>query len=541
MPYSHLLFLFACKGKPSPTNDTGSVDPTTPTDPGDDSGTTVDTDTNTDTGSPTKLGCKDGWAALSAGKGYATIQGAMDGAVDGGTVEICPGTHLEVLELENKSLTFEGWSGDAEDTVLDGGGKDPIFLLDGGQFSFFDLTLQNGDGTASNTCSAIHCLNCNLALHRMVIRGNNGPGSAACATSTLDTAGYTLEVRDSHFENNATTAGVSGLGLTVPQFSADSATEVIVDNTVFKDHSQGTALTLSPDIPMVATVSNSLFEGNVGDQTAGLTCGSFSSCDLRLENVDFVGNASESDGAAIDMGGWDDNRLTLHNVLFDSNYTSGDAGAVKMSGRETCYLEIDTSSFVDNTAEEGAGALEVMCNVQVEVKVNETTFVRNKAGSGYGGAISFLPDGNVDVTVTSSEFIDNEAGKDGGAVFLENGGTTATKLAKTSHWLFEDVTFTDNLSKEGSGALEFNCGPLGEGYLTIRDSTFLANTAAPDVYGPAALRSYSSPACTAYTTLENIEFGDNKDANDPADLYWDCDEDPLADLGKGFSGSCSPK
>jgi len=69
---------------------------------------------------------------------YATIQGAIDAAVNGDTVLVAPGTYVENIDFLVKAITVKSSSG-AEATVIDGGNPpDPDF----GSV----VTFSNGEG-----------------------------------------------------------------------------------------------------------------------------------------------------------------------------------------------------------------------------------------------------------------------------------------------------------------------------------------------------------------------------------------------------------
>ena len=51
---------------------------------------------------------------------YTTIQDGVDGVADGSTLEICPGTYTELVEIEDRWLTIVGGGDHPDDVVIDG-------------------------------------------------------------------------------------------------------------------------------------------------------------------------------------------------------------------------------------------------------------------------------------------------------------------------------------------------------------------------------------------------------------------------------------
>lgn len=199
---------------------------------------------------------------------------------------------------------------------------------------------------------------------------------------------------------------------------------------------------------MQVTISNSTISKNKATAIGGLQLngpGSFT-----LSGCVISGNTAPQNGGAIsiDMGA----SLTLQNCTLTGNRSLGSGGAVYI-GPQASSLTVQNSTFSGNRATDAGGAI--------------------------GGA------GSLNLTVTDSHFIKNEAAP-GGAIGTNLTGTTS----------ISGSTFSGNVSPTLGGGAYL----AGSGNITIAQSTFTGNKAVTFGGGGLAINS----SATSVTLTSNI-------------------------------------
>lgn len=89
---------------------------------------------------------------------YATIQQAINAAVDGDNVVVAPGTYMENIDFLGKDLVLESSGGPAV-TTIDGGGMESVasFVHGEGRATVIrGFTITNGGGTRIPATSSSH-------------------------------------------------------------------------------------------------------------------------------------------------------------------------------------------------------------------------------------------------------------------------------------------------------------------------------------------------------------------------------------------------
>ncbi|HSF30726.1 MAG TPA: hypothetical protein VLK82_09690, partial [Candidatus Tectomicrobia bacterium] len=112
---------------------------------------------------------------------YATIQDAMNAAVDGDTVLVAPGTYHERVSFFGKAITLTSEQG-PEVTIIDGdqAGSVVTFASGEGLASVLSgFTLQNGRGDFEG--GGIRIANASPTIMRNVIRSNGACAGAGIA------------------------------------------------------------------------------------------------------------------------------------------------------------------------------------------------------------------------------------------------------------------------------------------------------------------------------------------------------------------------
>lgn len=145
-------------------------------------------------------------------------------------------------------------------------------------------------------------------------------------------------------------------------------------------------------------------------------------------------------------------------IWSDNTVFSGDGGAIQLEEAEV--LDIDGSTFLQNNASGGGngGAIGMLDVDQVHIR--RSLFDDNFAGN-FGGALSVQ---EAEALLEGVDFIDNAAGRDGGAVFARY----------ESYLSFHRADFTGQKAGRDGGTLSFYIGSEAE----IVDSEFSWSEAA---------------------------------------------------------------
>ncbi len=224
---------------------------------------------------------------------------------------------------------------------------------------------------------------------------------------------------------------------------------------------------------------------------------------LNVYDSEFTNNETEGGGGAIEMP---ENGSILH--IYDSTFTGNRSeltgGAVRMFGLES-ELYVENTEFSGNIGSSG-GAISTQ---GVSTSVTDSLFEGNDADDfGFGGAIrsdNHGGDGGA-ITIENSEFVENSASNEGGAVRSQDGGTevtgsefianeapiggalTATDELYVSASRFESNFAFEDGPNEGAGAIQFGSGGAAdkESALTIVDSEFIENETEGDSGGAIA-------------------------------------------------------
>ncbi|WP_296894419.1 Ig-like domain repeat protein [uncultured Methanobrevibacter sp.] len=240
------------------------------------------------------------------------------------------------------------------------------------------------------------------------------------------------------------------------------------------------------------------------------------SANVTLNDIKFVnGNSSGKYGDGVDMGGaifWSGQNGTLKNCEFrDNNATIG--GAIYYNSTAS-NAKIGGSYFFNNTAVTNGGAID--CNAS-EMNLTNTLFESNYAGEygaalcresnatgGFGRNNNFTANnagkagaalawmGVNKITINNYIFIDNTAGENGGAIYVDANSNNCTVLNS----VFEGNNVTSQTGGNG-GAIDW----LGAN-ATVLCSNFTNNNA----YDGGAIYIGSA---TGYTNITGSTFADN--------------------------------
>lgn len=502
-----LLLLLACPREEktdtaSPSPDTGETGPTETGDPSEETGP-VDEDGD---GVPASLDCDDGdpstypgaedlpcdlvdsdcdgaavGAAAVSDQEHDSLQEAVDATPDGGTVYLCPGTWTETLDLKNRSLTVASWSGNPEDTVLDGEGAHGV-----AQVAFEPVTFRDLGFTGADYLGAIASIGGVLELDHVIFTGND----RAVRVQASYGVPAQVSVRDSVFTDGGhvserSAIQVEGVDLTLT-----------VEQTVFTDNHSAIEV-FGSMAPVAVTVADCTFEDGAGYNAAVSVYGE--QVDLQVKGSTFARNTGEGAPGALMASVRGGSAVTVEDSVFLENGGGTDASTVHVEafggawettfrgctftgngaveGRPIVLLEgsegaatLDACAFTGNTGQVGGMGLATL-------QVRDTTFA-----DGVGRALTWNSDA-IAVTVSGCAF----------------SGQQGTALGPR---------YSDDAST-----------------LTLQDTRLSGNTSEDC---PAAL----SLAQTTVASLSHLDFADNE--GDLKVGYGECQED----LGEDVTLTC---
>ncbi|NWH03820.1 right-handed parallel beta-helix repeat-containing protein [Desulfobacter latus] len=274
-----------------------------------------------------------------SGTPYSTIQGAIDAARDGDTIQVYPGTYYETIVFSGKAITLESTKG-ADITVIDGGKNGPVVTFQDNETRdsvIQGFTITNGRGYWGAFGGGIFCagtasprildniLSKNTALHY-------GGGICCYEYASPEISGNVI---------THNTADEHGGGI----FSFFKAAPVIAHNTIqdntCDDYGGGICCFLYVD----AQIIDNLISGNHAGRWGGGIFGYNASPDIRRNKI--FGNSAGQNGGGIAL---DRTESLIVNCMIAGN-AAVRGGGVWIGYDATPFLLHNT--LTDNLAEEG--------------------------------------------------------------------------------------------------------------------------------------------------------------------------------------------
>lgn len=257
------------------------------------------------------------------------------------------------------------------------------------------------------------------------------------------------------------------------------------ESSVFRDnvslHHGGAVFLLGEffpeDVLVQSTFVQTEFTGNFsGSKGGGLYAKDFIS--LQIESVVFSQNESQGAGGGFYLRN-SEARNEINSSQFERNKTNHSSGGGFFCDRDNDVI-VEASSFKGNLADDSGGAIGQGSGDTLEVR--NSLFKNNATETKSGGAISFEEDYDHDLVLENNEFLNNESGLHGGAVyaneardiFLINnrfeGNKTATNSAGGALMLWDQSAirvhnnlFLNNSAHYGGASYAENTWPRVDG------------------------------------------------------------------------------
>ncbi|TNE85771.1 MAG: hypothetical protein EP330_24350 [Deltaproteobacteria bacterium] len=328
---------------------------------------------------------------------------------------------------------------------LDGAG---LYIVDNPSVTIRDSQFNGSIAGSNKKGGCIAAFGANDYSLDLIIENTTFTGCEAGGGGAIYAEDAVVSITGGSFTNSAATGGQGGA------IWADDDVTLSIDGTTFTTNdasSAGGAIFWEPNgthANDTLTITGAVFDGNTGSTAT---------------NTDDNNGDNERGGGAIRA--WGGNSVTIKDTTFRNNSIGDNGGAVYVRGPS---LRIEGGVFEDNTTPDDAAALwlrettaVITTYTDTSLVVTGTVFDNNDPSGGTGsdgGAIRCEAD--VDLTIDSATFTDNDAGGTGGDIFY-NVGDNDHRLTVT------DSVFTLSSSGEGAGSIH-----LDEGELVLLDNVF---------------------------------------------------------------------
>ena len=475
---------------------------------------------NCDSGAMQVLGCgvvTDSTVSLSAGN--FSLNSIIDSADDGDTLTIvglCPGTapvfgYDPATARIRKNLTLVGkvagpLNGNTiplltppsyiEQPILDAKGEAGVVVVENNATVTLNrLTLTRGEKLQSSGAGLYVAEGANVTLLNSSVRNN-----AAASGGGVFVEG-SAQINFSEISGNYGSAG-GGLH-TVGTTSTNNS-------TFSYNFGQGGGAIYVPEGGSLSMVSSTVRGNTVPDGGGGggmLTLG-----EATMANTTFADNRAGKGGAiivgengdlSIGQSTFQNNRAvfnggavngagdtTISGSTFTGNFAGEQGGAIYFSGGAASMLKVSVTEFAQNTAGTDGGAMANFATVMAEDVIMGFNQAGNRGGAMHNGGSA---------TVADSRLFSNLAVVSGGAIHNETTGTfelMTSTLEENTTKVGAGAVFNEGVYRLGAGTVMTNVGGGlindSAGTLFAYNSTLTLNTSGPGILNRGTLTLYNS-------------------------------------------------
>lgn len=257
-------------------------------------------------------------------------------------------------------------------------------------------------------------------------------------------------------------------------------------------------------------LTNCVFEGNNGSDSGLDIYGT-----VFLDGMDnaYIENCTFKDTINVDYGAGihadDCDYIEIKNCRFENLHAGDRGGAIWAGGRDS-RIDIRNCTFKDNSCGNWGGAI---CTDQIELYVYDSEFINNSADWD-GGAVY------LDVSAGSDgfnyfyrcNFDGNSAGWDGGAIYCNSN----TRMAHAETY---GCTFKNNSAKNSGGAVFFETECKFALYSDENGNPAVIKNNTAGEHGGGVYAGYSAGVGSAFTLGGEVYISGNTSSHGDDDVY----------------------
>lgn len=224
-------------------------------------------------------------------------------------------------------------------------------------------------------------------------------------------------------------------------------------------------------------IQSCIFQNNFSGENGGAIMFSEVSGYYLIDSCDFTNNYALSDGAAIveSLAEFDKGTLSIRNCNFLNNFAHNSTFSILRQHPEdkldSTYLELIGCNFVGNISDLGDGGAIYYYNTSgyTSFTIERSNFENNKAQND-GGAIYIETKTFFKLSIDQTKFINNRAAESGtGGIFYQAG------YGPKGFVDINKISITNSIFARNRDAIAFNNGSYGTLDVNVYNSTFFKN------------------------------------------------------------------